>query len=360
MFRSLRHPHRTAALVAAALGSLAAAPATHPRDPTLYVANQEAATISVIDAATHTLLTTVDLQALGFSAKAKPHDTAVEPDGSFWYVSLIGDGFVVKLDRDNHVVAKAAFATPGMLALDSTSDRLFVSRSMSASNPPSSIGVIDRRTMAIDELDVLIPHPHAIVVAPRGGYVYVGSVGANQLATVDIRTEQVSLSDIPGDTMVQMLVQLAVSPDGRRLVGTTQMTSRLLVFDATTPTKLASITAIAVPPWPWHPQFTPDGREVWFGNQKANAVTVVDATTWKVATIVQGNGLAEPHGIAITPDGKTVYVSNQNLQNEYVPNHPVGPEGLGTVVAIDRQSRKIEGIIETGRYAAGMAIGGTR
>jgi YVTN family beta-propeller protein len=346
-------------LLAAALGALAAAPATSPRGPTLYVANQEAATVSVIDASTYTLIATVDLQALGFSAKAKPHDTAVEPDGSYWFVSLIGDGYVLKLDRDNHVVAKAAFATPGMLALDSTSDKLFVSRSMTASNPPSSIGVINRKTMEIDELDVLIPHPHAIVVAPHGGYVYVGSVGANQLATVDVRTEQVSLSDIPGDTMVQMLVQLAVSPDGRRLVGTTQMTSRLLVFDATAPTRLASITALSVPAWPWHPQFTPDGLEVWFGSQKANAVTVVDAATWTVSTIVQGNGLAEPHGIAITPDGRTVYVSNQNLQNEYTSAHPT-PQGCGTVVAIDRASRKIARVIETGRYAAGMAIGGDR
>jgi YVTN family beta-propeller protein len=359
MSRLIGRSPRAAAWLAAALGSLAATPAASPHGPTLYVANQEAATVSVINADTHTLITTVDLQALGFSAKAKPHDTAVEPDGSFWYVSLIGDGYVLKLDRDNHVVAKAAFATPGMLALDSTGDKLFVSRSMSASNPPSSIGVIDRKTMTIEELDVLIPHPHAIVVAPRGGYVYVGSVGANQLATVDVRTEQVSLTDIPGDTMVQMLVQLAVSPDGRRLVGTTQMTSRLLVFDATTPTKLVSITAIPVPAWPWHPQFTPDGKEVWFGSQKANSVTVVDVATWKVSSIVQGNGLAEPHGIAITPDGKTVYVSNQNLQNEYTSAHPT-PEGCGTVVAIDRASRKIEGVIETGRYAAGMAIGGRR
>jgi YVTN family beta-propeller protein len=359
MSRHFRQLPRAAALAAAALGSLAAAPAASPHGPTLYVANQEVATVSVIDATTQTLIATVDLQALGFSAKSKPHDTAVEPDGSFWYVSLIGDGFVVKLDRDNHVVGKAAFATPGMLALDSTSDELFVGRSISASNPPSSIGVINRKTMAIEELDVLIPHPHAIAVAPRGGYVYVGSVGANQLATVNVQTEQVSLSDIPGDTTVQVVVQLAVSPDGRRLVGTTQMTGRLLVFDATTPTTLASIAAIPVNPWPWHPQFTPDGKEVWFGNLKSNTVTVVDADSWKVAGVISGNGLAEPHGIAITPDGRTVYISNQNLQNEYTSTHPT-PQGCGTVVAIDRASRKIEGVIETGRYAAGMAIGGRR
>jgi len=341
-------------LVVAAAGVLGAAPA---RDPLLYVANQDPATASVIDARTHTLLQTIDLQQLGFSAKAKPHHTAVEPDGSYWYVTLIGDGWVVKLDRRNRVVAKAAFQTPGMLALDRHSDLLYVTRSMTASNPPSRIGIIRRKTMAIEELDVLIPHPHAIALDPGGAWVYVGSMAANNLATVNARTEQVSLSDVPGDTMAQMLVQLAISPDGTRLVATTQMTDKLVVFDATTPTALRALTTLAVGAWPWDPLFTPDGKEVWFGNQRANSVTVVDATTWQIASVISGNGIAEPHGIAVTPDGRTVFVSNHNLQGEYTPTHPAGPRGTGTVVVIDRAQRKIQDVIETDRYAAGMSLG---
>ena len=55
----------------------------------LYVANQAAATISIIDVASNEVTETIDLQELGFSANAKPHYVVVEPDGSFWYVSLI-------------------------------------------------------------------------------------------------------------------------------------------------------------------------------------------------------------------------------------------------------------------------------
>ncbi len=337
-----------------------AAPASTPAagDPMLYVANQQPATVSVIDARTNTLVTTVDLQKLGFSAKAKPHDIAVEPDGSYWYVSLIGDGYVVKLDRENRVVGKAAMAVPGLLALDPNSDLLYATRSMSAVNPPSSIGVIHRTDMSIDEVDVFVGRPHAVAVDPRGRFAFVGSLAENQIATVNGQTEEVTLSPVPGDGN-RMIVDFAVSPDGTRLVATDQMQNQALVFDASTPASLTQQKAVPVPAWPWHVTFTPDGKQVWFGNQKDNSVTELDAGTWKVGTIVQGKGLAEPHGVAISPDGKTVYISNHNLQGAYQPE-TARPGGTGTVVVIDRTSGKIAKVIETDVDPVGMNISGRR
>ena len=75
--------------------------------PMVYVPNQSSATVSVIDTRLDSVVATVDLQALGFSATAKPHHVAVEPDGSHWYVSLIGENTVVKFDRENHIVGRA-------------------------------------------------------------------------------------------------------------------------------------------------------------------------------------------------------------------------------------------------------------
>src|SRR2546427_12489739 len=100
----------------------------------VYVANQASGKVTVIDAATDSVVAIVDFTTLGFSAHPKPHHIVVEPDGSYWYVSLGGDNAVVKLDRANHVVAKAETVTPGLLALDSKSDLLYATRSMSAVN----------------------------------------------------------------------------------------------------------------------------------------------------------------------------------------------------------------------------------
>src|SRR2546422_943619 len=81
--------------------------AGRPSPVLVYVANQASGKVTVIDAATDSVIAVVDFTALGFSAHPKPHHIVVEPDGSYWYVSLVGDNAVVKLDRANHVVAKA-------------------------------------------------------------------------------------------------------------------------------------------------------------------------------------------------------------------------------------------------------------
>ncbi|MGH7718647.1 MAG: YncE family protein, partial [Gemmatimonadaceae bacterium] len=45
----------------------------------LYVANQDDATVSVIDITTQSLVETVDLRRYGFGDNAKPHHAQVEP-----------------------------------------------------------------------------------------------------------------------------------------------------------------------------------------------------------------------------------------------------------------------------------------
>jgi len=330
-------------------------PAPAPAGARVYVANQDASTISVIDVKTQSLIETLDLQRLGFSAKAKPHHIQAEADGSAWYVSLVGDGYVVKFDRNNKVIGKSAFATPGMLALDPKSDLLYVTRSMTAVNAPSSIGVIHRSTMAPAEIvDVVLGRPHGVTADPRGTYAYVAGMVDNQIATVNGATGEVTLTQVPGD-MEHMFVGVSSSPDGHHVVATTQMTDKVFIYDATTPGKLVLAKTLDSPGWPWDQVWTADGSEFWFGNQKANTVTVVNARTMAIADVIRGNGLAEPHGIAVSPDQKYVFVSNHNTRGVYTPR-VARPGGTGTVIVIDRKTHKIVKVIETDHDAVGMAV----
>lgn len=353
-----------AGLLPVLLACMAGAPAGSPPAPApssavdgarLYVANQSASTISVIDIKSQTLIETLDLQKLGFTDKAKPHHIAAEPDGSAWYVSLVGDGYVVKFDRNNKVVGKSRFATPGMLALDPKSDLLYVTRSMTAVNAPSSIGVIHRSTMADAEVvDVVLGRPHGAAADPRGTWAHIAGMVDNEIANVNGATGEVTLTQVPGD-MMHMFVGLSMSPDGKRLVATTQMTDKVFIYDASVPGKLTLLKTLDSPGWPWDQVWSADGSEFWFGNQKANTVTVVDAKTMEIGDVIRGNGLAEPHGIAVSPDQKYVFVSNHNLQGVYTPTAP-RPGGTGTVIVIDRKTHKIVKVIETDRDAAGMAV----
>lgn len=328
----------------------------------LYVCNQDDATVSIIDMATNSVVRTVDLQQLGFSANAKPHHVAVEPDGSFWYVTLIGDGRIVKFDSSDRMVGQVPFETPGMLALHPTEDLLLVGRSMTAVNPPQRIGVLRRSDMMLNELSVFFPRPHALALEPRSGTAYTASLAVNQMAAVRPLDEQVELVDVPGPA--HALMQFAVSPDGRTLVVSGELSHTVLVFDITQPMAPRLTDEIDVGPQPFDPIFTRDGRWVYLGNKAANTVTVIDMTSRTVAEVISGRGLAQPHGVATSPDGRFVYISNNNTgqAHDMAAGHeahaaPAASGGRGTVVVIDTQTRDIVDVIEVGRNTSGI---GTR
>lgn len=345
-------------LALAALVAPPAAPARQAPTPTaeyVYVTNQGEATISLIDRDTHREVRRIDLQALGFSANARPHHVAIEPDGSFWYVTLIGDNRVVKFDRDGRPVGQVTFEVAGMLALDPASDLLYVGRSMSAVNPPTSIGVIRRSTMELlEEVDVVFPRPHALAVRPGGDAAYIASLGVNQLASIQ-DAEVAELLSLEGPT--HTIVQFAISPDGRTLVGTGQLTGKLLVFDLADPLRPRLIRTVDVEAGPFIPAFSPDGRTLWVPNKDADAVTAVDTERWVVTAVIRGEGLAQPDGAAVSPDGRWVFVSNNNAEGGHHAEHAEA-HGNGTVVVIDATERRIVEVIPVGRNATGIATRG--
>ena len=326
----------------------------------VYVCNQSSASVSIIDIGTLEIVDTVDLGKFGFDKNAKPHHIVAESDGSHWYVSLIGAGRVLKFNRANELVGQAEYQAPGMLSLHPTDDLLFVGRSMMAVNPPQRIGMIERGTMDIEELDVFFPRPHALAVDPRGDYVYSASLAVNQFLSMNIDTGETHLFDVEGDP--HTFVQFALSPDGKTMVVGAELTGTVFIFDTTNPDEVNLLGKVAVNAAPWHPVFSSDGRFAYFGNKRANTVTVLDVKNRKVAAVIEGEGLSQPHGIALSPDGKRLFVSNNNLAGGGMKmggeNHAGHTEEMedqpGTLVVINTETNSIEKVIELGFYPSGM------
>jgi DNA-binding beta-propeller fold protein YncE len=298
---------RHAALVAALLLSVGASARAQDK---LYVVNQAGATISVIDQQRLAVDTVLDLRALGFTANAKPHHVVVEDDGSFWYVSLIGDGRVLKFDRANRLVGQVAMETPGLLALDPVHDSLYVGRSMTAVNPPKALGVIARRPFTlVDEHEILIPRPHALAVSLDGAWVHSASLSENRIASIEVKTGRVRLTTIPGAE--RSLVQFAVSPDGRTMVAGGELSNTLLVFDLTQPPPFTPVREIPVAGKPWEPRFSPDGRTLYLTLLSRNAVAELDVAGWSVRRTMDQR-FAQPYGMILRADGRYAFVTNQN------------------------------------------------
>ncbi|MFB6368405.1 MAG: YncE family protein, partial [Gemmatimonadota bacterium] len=342
----------------------AAAPQSTPGY--VYVPNQADATVSVIDAGSREVVETVDLKELGFSSDAKPHDIVAADDGSAWYVSLIGANTVVKFDADNEMVGRATFEVPGMMALPGDGETLWVGRSMSAVNPPQSIGRIRTSEMTSDgvqaeRIEVLFPRPHAIATGARGEWVHTASLAVNRIAALAADAETPEIVSVDGPT--HTFVQFAVSPDGERLVATGQMTGRLLVFDRTQPAALPRVATVEVGSQPWHPVFTPDGRYVVFGNKKDDTVTIVDAESWEVAATVEHEGLSQPHGAVAGPDGRYVYVSNNNIDGQWTPDgwdgspsDQPGEGAPGNVAVVDVEAGEVVDVIPVGHDPNGIGF----
>ena len=326
----------------------------------LYVAIQGDAHVAVVDMASLEEVARVDLQALGFSENAKPHHIAVEPDGSHWYLSLIGENRVLKFDRDNHLVDQAEFEVPGMLAVHPSRDLLLVGRSMSAVNPPERIGAIRRSDMDVEEVDVFFPRPHAIAVSADGARVYTASLAVNQLGAVDLETLDLALEDLEGP--VHTLVQFAVSPDGSTLVGTAQLTGQLLIFDLSDPNQPRLTDHVEVGRQPWHPVFGPDGRTVYFGVKLDNKVVAVDVTSGEILWTTEHMALSAPHGSALSPDGRHLFISSNGpggmamggMAEEEHAMHEDHHARTGTLTVLDTADGSVVKVLEMGANTTGL------
>lgn len=327
--------------------------ATAQSSDLLYVCNQGSASVSVIDTQTLEIVKTIDLKELGFSPTAKPHHIAVLPDGS-WFLSLIGDNKVLKFGPDDKLIGSIDYEVPGMLIYNKPKNQVLVGRSMSAVNPPMRIGFIDPEKITVEEIDIFYPRPHALNVHPNGEVAYSASLAQNSMGAISTDDGSMKLKNEDGKPNV--IVQFAVAPDGMSMIGTSEGKAMAFFYDLTDPLNPTAVDSVSVEHMPWHPIYSPDGKRIFFGNKMMNTVTVLDAKSHDVLKVIKGNGISEPHGSALSVDGKRLFISNNNLKGGYKPmDSSVDAASVGTVVVINTDSYEIEKVIEVGANATGLS-----
>ncbi len=321
---------------------------------TLFVCVQDDAKIAVVDMDTRTVRRTIDLQQLGFPVTAKPHYIRVAPDRRHWYVSLIGANTVAKFNARDEIVGRFTMEVPGMIAL-SGDRQMVVTRSMSAVNPPKRMAVIDRATMAGTEVDIVFPRPHPVAV--EKGFAYTGSLGTNQIASVSLETERVALVNVEGPT--HAFVQFAVSPNGQTLVGSTEVSGQLLVFDLATPARPALKASIPLGKMAFDPEFTPDGRFVWVPVKMDNEIAVIDTATWTVARRITSDQFKQPHQVVFSADGRFAFVTNNNKMDHMAdPAHAghtmPGGDGMAPLLVVEVATGNVISMQMLGKNLTGM------
>jgi DNA-binding beta-propeller fold protein YncE len=352
----------------------------------VFVAVQDAGMVSVIDVDRHVVARNVHFTDHGGRA-ATPHDTAYEPDGSAFYVTLIGARRVVKVEPntgavigDLNVAAINPTYRPGMLALDPDSDRLYLSRSITDLTGGRSIVAIDRTTMQGEEVLVPYTRPHPIGLTRDGRYILSGSLADNIAAAIDTETWDV-VHSIRVDGTQTPLLHYDVAPDGRTAAITGQFSNRLYILDITDPQNLSVIHAVPVGHEPWYPAYSADGRHVIVPNHRSNDISVVDVAAGTMVRTITHERFAMPHGAAASHDGRYIFVSNSNLRHDddhgngahqhdhhhppaYQPRFPLDRSGdgradnlmTGHVAVIDARTYEVIRIIEVEEFPSGMSL----
>jgi YVTN family beta-propeller protein len=295
--------------------------------PFAYITNSEGNSVSVIDATTNKVTTTIPVGS-------NPIGVAINPNGTKVYV----------------VNARS-----------------------------SDVSVIDTATNSVVATVRAGNFPQGIVVSPNGKKVYVTHRYSNNVSVIDTG-ENTAVSTL---NTGKSPAGVAVSPDGKKLYVTNYEDNTVSIFDTTTKTV---ITTISVGRGPKEISVTPDGTRVYVANSDSESISVIDTATNSVTNTVMVGGV--PSGVAVTPDGKKVYVTNNDeyfstisvidtVTNKITAAIPVGSSPVGiavtpdgkkvyvaisfynTVSVIDTATNAITAtvLVENSPYASGQFIG---
>lgn len=260
----------------------------------VYAANSGSSTLSVIDRATGTVT--------NIPVVASPSAIALSSDGTRAYVAGNGALSVINL-ATNSVVAtvNTGGGTAYGLAVSSNGQRVYMSNSGT-----NSITVIDASTAVPKVLSTVSvgKSPRAIALSADGTRLYVANWNSKSISVVDTGTNKTVASIAVGSNPFGV----AVSADGSRVYVTNNGSNSVSVIDTVA---AKSVSTIAVGSKPLGLALSRDGS-ILFAANATDTVSVINIGTNRVVGTLTLDSAPESnwHGLAFSPDGRQLYVSD--------------------------------------------------
>ena len=271
---------------------------------TAYVANQGTNTVSVINTLTGQ---TVRSPIVVGSA---PTGVVASPDGVYVYVANRTSGTVSVIRTSNNTVVDI---NPGTTAIDS----------IKVGSQPEMIAV---NTSAITT-------PTGVIA--KGARLYVANYGSGTVSVIDVSNPlapKLVDTNTATPTTVDAIkvgtnprgIAFAQTANGPRLYVVNRGSGNVSVIDAVTnkvidanPATATTVDAIKVGSTPQQIAISPDGKSAYVTNYGSNTVSIIDTVTNKVVdanpatTAVDAIAVrSNPDGVAVSADGSLVYVAN--------------------------------------------------
>ena len=310
----------------------------------VYVTNSAGDSIHVIDPATNKVVQEIK----GIEAA---HGIGFAPDGSKVYVSDEADSTLDVFDRaSGKLIKKVPLSDhPNNIAVTKDGGRVVVG----IARDPGALDIIDTTSLTRTKSIPVHGRLHNVYVTPDGKYVITGSIRAKMLTVIDLATEEpvwelaldqgvrpMTIEAGPDGSTRRIFIQLSelngfavVDFAARKVVAKIVLPESAVEFESDEGRASAPSHGIGV---------SPDGKTLWVTSIPNNAVFAYSLDDLELLGQVAlpvlnlpGHGPigAVPNWVTFTPDGKTLYVSNA---------------GMKSVSAIDTQAKKLIATIPVG------------
>lgn len=301
-----------------------------------------------------------------------PHNVAVAPDGSAWYVTIAhgtpyGSLWKMSAGTDSLLGRAPVEMFPTTIGLTPDGALAFVANSDFHGDHPRVNVVTIVQTASMTPLTNLpaCDMPHGVKVNHAGTFVYVSCMNSDEILEIDRQSLRITrrhkTGEQPGGHAAMsasaglathgtgpapaahdcMPTFVSVSPDDRRLYVACNHGNTLQVIDAAS---LDLLREIPVGTGAYNVEPSADGRWVIVTNKKAQSVSLVDPQSLtEVAKVPTTKPL--PHGIAYSPDGRWAFISQESVG--------IDP---GAVDVIDLTTHARVATIPVPRQPTGIAI----
>ena len=309
----------------------------------IYVTNSAGDSIHVIDPATNKVVQT-------FKGPEAMHGVNFSPDGARVYISNEEQSTLDVFDRKSGKLIK-------QVALSNRPNNIAVAKDgrivVGIARGDGALDIVDPATLTLKKTIPVHGRLHNVYVTPDGKYVVTGSIPNSMLTVIDLATEQVAWEAKMSGGVRPMTIE--TNPDGstKRVFAQLSDLNGFAVLDFAERKEVARVE-LPKPSANFEMDggrlsspshgigVTPDNKTLWVTSIPNNAVYVYSPADLKMTGQVALPALKLPghdaisavaNWVTFTPDSKTIYVSNA---------------GTRSVTAIDVAAMKVKAVVPVG------------
>lgn len=242
------------------------------------------------------------------------HGIRVSPTGTHWYVSIAhgqpyGQVWKMETGTDEFVDSAVVGLFPATMSTTPDGASLFVVNFNLHGDPvPSSVSAVFTPLMSeVTKIETCVM-PHGSSVSKDGRRHYSTCMMSDELVEADVAGFEVSrrLSLTGEDGAVCKPTWVVLSPDDSRIYVPCNGRGDVLEIDTGS---MDVLRRFDVGGAPYNADVTPDGSTLVVTRKGARSVAVVDLDTGDHITLETSESVT--HGVAVTPDGRYAFVSNE-------------------------------------------------